>query len=381
MRITGSRIRVGAALAALFAIALAPPAPAQRRSREAEQVIQITRQVMRENHLMAAIVRVQRGRRPVVTAALGNTMTNVPATRDMSWRIGSIAIPYLTTVMLQLRDEGKLSLNDTVSKWYPRYPNADKVTLNMLAHVTSGYPDFIQGNPTFQAVLLSNPFRQFNQQELLGYAFAQPLICAPGQCFHYAHTNFIILGQILAKVTRQPVATFIRRRILRPLKLDRTASSQTAEMPPPVLHAFGFDRGIYEDTTGWSPSWSIGQGLIMYGDIKDVATSAEPILGGRLLSRSLSRRQLVARFPTPGQPQEPFYYASGLIVIGNWRVQNPYINDYAGIQAYLPGKRLTIAVVSTVGLAGNRTGEQVSQVIFQRIANRLAPSDPVEFPG
>jgi hypothetical protein len=119
----------------------------------------------------------------------------------------------------------------------------------------------------------------------------------------------------------------------------------------------------------------------MYGDIKDVATSAEPILGGRLLSRSLSRRQLVARFPTPGQPQEPFYYASGLIVIGNWRVQNPYINDYAGIQAYLPGKRLTIAVVSTVGLAGNRTGEQVSQVIFQRIANRLAPSDPVEFPG
>ena len=377
---TSTRIGVGAALAVLLVIALAPPAAAQRRSREAEQIIRITRQVMRENHLMAAIVRVQRGRRPVVTAALGNTMTNVPATPDMSWRIGSIAIPYLTTVMLQLRDEGKLSLNDTVSKWYPRYPNADKVTLKMLAHVTSGYPDFIQENPTFEAVLLSNPFRQFNQQELLRYAFAQPLICAPGQCFHYAHTNFIILGQILAKVTRQPVATFIRRRILRPLKLDRTASSQTAEMPPPVLHAFGFDRGPYEDTSGWSPSWSIGRGLILYGDIKDVATSAEPILGGRLLSRS-SRRQLVAPFPTPGQPQEPFYYASGLIVIGNWRVQNPYINNYGGVQAYLPRKRLTIAVVSTVGIDGNRTGENVSQVIFQRIAKRLAPSDPVEFPG
>jgi D-alanyl-D-alanine carboxypeptidase len=380
MRSTRTRIGVGAALAILLAIALAPPVAAQRRSREAKQIIRITRQVMRENHLMAAIVRVQRGRRPVVTAALGDTMTNVPATPDMSWRIGSMAIPYMTTVMLQLRDEGKLSLNDTVSKWYPRYPNADKVTLKMLAHVTSGYPDFIQENPTFQAVLLSNPFRQFNQQELLRYAFAQPLICAPGQCFHYAHTNFIILGQILAKVTRQPVATFIRRRILRPLKLHHTASSQTAEMPPPILHAYGFDRGPYEDTTSWTPSWGLGRGMLLYSDIKDVATSAEPILGGRLLSRS-SRRQLVAPFPTPGQPQEPFYYASGMIVIGNWRVQNPYINNYGGVQAYLPGKRLTIAVVSTVGIDGNRTGENVSQVIFQRIAKRLAPSDPVEFPG
>jgi D-alanyl-D-alanine carboxypeptidase len=379
MRSTGTRIGAAAALAILLAVAPAEPAAAQKRSREAREVIRITRQVMRENHMMAAIVRVQRGRRPVVTAALGNTMTDVPATTNMSWRIGSIAIPYMTTVMLQLRDEGKLSLNDTVSKWYPRYPNADRVTLRMLAHSTSGYPDFIQENPTFQAVLLSNPFRQFDQQELLRYAFALPLVCAPGQCFHYAHTNFIILGQILAKVTRRPVKTFLRRRILRPLKLDHTASSQVAEMPPPILHAFGFDRGIYEDTSGWSPSWSIGRGLIMYGTITDVARSAEPILGGRLLSRS-SRRELVAPFPTPGQPRQPFYYGSGLVVIGNWRIQNPYINDYAGVQAYLPSKRLTIAVVSTLGIEGNRTDQNISQVIFQRIANRLAPSDPVAFP-
>jgi hypothetical protein len=67
--------------------------------------------------------------------------------------------------------------------------------------------------------------------------------------------------------------------------------------------------------------------------------------------------------------------------MGNWRLQNPYINNYGGVQAYLPGKRLTIAVVSTVRIDGNRTGENVSQVIFQRIAKRLAPSDPVVFPG
>ena len=58
-----------------------------------------------------------------------------------------MAIPMLTTYVLQLQEQGKLSLDDTLSKWYPEYPNADKVTLRMLSSVTSGYPDFIQTPP------------------------------------------------------------------------------------------------------------------------------------------------------------------------------------------------------------------------------------------
>jgi CubicO group peptidase (beta-lactamase class C family) len=68
-------------------------------------------------------------------------------------------------------------------------PNAGRVTLRMLGHSISGYPDWIQGNPAFVDLLSANPFRLWTDQELLAHAFAQPLICAPGACFHYAHTR------------------------------------------------------------------------------------------------------------------------------------------------------------------------------------------------
>ena len=71
----------------------AQPAAAQRRSREAKEVYRIMRQVMRENRMMAVIVRVQCARRPVVTAALGNTTTDVQATTNMSWRTARLPSP------------------------------------------------------------------------------------------------------------------------------------------------------------------------------------------------------------------------------------------------------------------------------------------------
>ena len=95
----------------------------------------------------------------------------------MHFRLGSMSIPFLTTVLLQLEEEGRLSLDDPLAKWLPSsgYPNADRVTPGMLARSTSGYPDWIQGNPTFVSALLADPFRTWTESELLGYAFAQPL--------------------------------------------------------------------------------------------------------------------------------------------------------------------------------------------------------------
>jgi D-alanyl-D-alanine carboxypeptidase len=120
-------------------------------------------------------------------------MAGAPATRRMHFRIGSIAIPYLIDQLLILQDEGKLSLDDPVSNWLPGLPNGDRVTLRMLANSTSGYPDWIQGNPSFTETLLADIFRQWKTQALMDAAFSQPLICDPGTCFHYAHTNYVVL--------------------------------------------------------------------------------------------------------------------------------------------------------------------------------------------
>ena len=64
------------------------------------------------------------------------------------------------------------------------------------------------------------------------------MACEPGACFNYAHTNFVILGEVLRKVTGKPVETLLQEGILAPLSLDNTRSEATAVIQEPVLHAF-----------------------------------------------------------------------------------------------------------------------------------------------
>src|SRR5260370_29363232 len=64
------------------------------------------------------------------------------ATRAMHFRIGNVTETFETTWLLQLVDQGKIRLDDPVSKWLPTLPNADKVTVGMLANSTAGYASF-----------------------------------------------------------------------------------------------------------------------------------------------------------------------------------------------------------------------------------------------
>ena len=128
-------------------------------------------------------------------------MTGVPATADMHFRNGAVAISYVSTLLLILVDEKKVSLDDKLSKWVPEIPHTDRVTLRQLAQMTSGYTDYVIGNAEFDAALYTDPFRQWEPEELLGFATSKPLLYAPGTNWNYAHTNYVILGMALEKAT------------------------------------------------------------------------------------------------------------------------------------------------------------------------------------
>jgi D-alanyl-D-alanine carboxypeptidase len=374
---------LAAAIATLsLAAGVVQSASAASQRAEAREVMSVARAVMREQHLAGMILRVDRGNRHVVTAALGESMTGVPVTREMHFRIGSESIPYLTTILLQLQEQGRLDLDDPLSKHLPNTdaPNADRVTLRMLGHSISGYPDWIQGNQAFVDILLANPFRLWSDQELLDHAFAQPLICDPGTCFHYAHTNFLLLGQVATAVTGQPFGMLVRRRIFRPLQLRHTTITRTAKMPEPALHAYGTDRGPYEDTSSWSPSWGLGKGQLMVSTIDDVAASARSILGAKLISRA-SEREFVARPAVVQTPVAGLSYGLGVVLTGDWRLQNPYVNNYAGVMAYLPDERLSVSVVTTKGPNADFNGSNPSETALARLADAIAPRHPVRLPG
>ena len=195
------------------------------KERVASEIDKIVRKIMTDNDLKAVIAGVSVAGQPVLTKAWGESMAGVPATYDMHLRNGSVAIAYLSVVTLQLQEKGVLSLDDKLAKWFPDYQKADRITLAMLLNATSGYADYVNLKvlPLYQ-----NPFRAWQPNELIALSLKQPMVCEPGTCFAYAHTNFVILGKVIEKATGRGVAELIRDGILVPLSLNDTRSEQTA---------------------------------------------------------------------------------------------------------------------------------------------------------
>ncbi len=343
----------------------------------AKEIVAITRLVMAEKDAKAVILRVDVGDRTVVNRGLGISMPGTPASSKMKFRPGAMTIPLLTTIALQLQDTGRLSLDDTLSEWYPEYPNADRVTLRMLASVTSGYPDFIQENPPFQAAQLAEPFRQWTDDELLDYAFALPVVCDPGTCFHYAHTNFILLGRVIEQVTGQTVAELLTERFLDPLGMRDTKITKLPAIPAPALHAYTSERGVYEDSTSWSPSWGLGNGLIVTSTAADMIKLIDAVGTGELLSESAASQQIepISQGLT-GAPTD-INYGLGIVVGNNgWVFQNPIFNGYAGILAYLPSQEISILIENTHGPTA-APGSSIATDIFKALTQYLTPNDPI----
>ncbi|GAA2708243.1 serine hydrolase domain-containing protein [Actinoplanes palleronii] len=380
-------------VAVLVAGGWAPPAAAGDRPAgcvataqprgTAAQIVDIVRTARREFDLSAALVRVSVGGREVVTAAVGDAMTGVPASTGMHFRVGSVGIAYLNIVLLQLADKGIVKLDEPIARWLPALPRADKVTLRMLGSSMSGYPDYVTYEP-FITKIYADPFRQWTERELVDLATSRPLWYEPGTNWSYSHANFVVLGQILAKVTGTPVGELMRQRILKPLGLTETSSQDNAVIPQPVLHGFTIERGTYEDATYWNPSWTTASGAVLTSDICDLEASARGVGDGRLLSAAALRIQrdpgTVGRGgPTATCPAsicirhtEQSHYGLGVMVKNGWIQQSPSFGGYSAVQTYLPGKDIAIAVATTRGRT--TTVVNSAMTVADRLAGLLAPA-------
>jgi CubicO group peptidase (beta-lactamase class C family) len=370
---------------------------------KADAVMRIVRDTMAQAHLKAVIVRVTVDGKEVVTQAAGESMTGVPATTGMHFRNGAVAISYVSTLLLKLVDEKKVSLDDKLSKWLPEIPHADRVTLGQLAQMTSGYVDYVIGNTAMNEALYANPFRRWTTHDLLNFAVNQPLLYEPGTNWNYAHTNYVLLGLALEKATGQEMSKLLTDKVLRPLGLTNTVNSLTPEIPSPVLHAFSSERraalkipagtSFYEESTFWDPSWTITHGAIQTTNIYDMEATAVGIGSGKLLTADSYKKMVSTelRGKTHKQPgcttcdamNDIYTYGLGLVISGNWLLQNPLFSGYAALEAYLPSQKVAIAVAATYAPeAFDDQGDYRNEAdtLFRRIAAELAPDDAPPMP-
>jgi D-alanyl-D-alanine carboxypeptidase len=345
-----------------------------RAAGQAAHIVALARAAMKRDDLRAVILSVWDGDRQIARAALGQSITSQPATTAMHFRIGAIAIPYLAILLLQLVDHKRVSLDDPLSKWFPRLRAARRITLADLIESRSGYYDY-EKSPKLVKKLYANPFRYFSQQYLIHLGVSHRLVNKPGNGFNYAHTNFVILGHVLQKITGKPLAQLIKTDILTPLGLSNTNSPVTPAIRPPVLEAYDSERGVYEDSTYWNPSWSLAAGAIMTSDITDVARTAIAVGSGTLLSRASYRLMIKPRslLTPPGAPK--IYYGMGVVLDNSWVLQNPLFAGYNATMAYLPSKKITIAVATTLGPKASPSTNYSTQ-LTAAIGKYLAPQRP-----
>jgi D-alanyl-D-alanine carboxypeptidase len=342
---------------------------------QASQIVDAVRSQFTAGVLSGVVFGVWRDGAAVATGALGVGQSGVPATRDMHFRIGNVLEEMLTTQLLRLVEEGEIALDDPISNWFPELPNADKVTVNMLAHSTSGYNDFVT-TQAFIDAFDKDPFKIWELDELIDIAMSKPPLFDPGTNWAFSDTNFVLLGQIVQEVGGQPFSEQVQE-IWDELEMDNTAISITSVIEPPVMHAYSNERGPFEDVTFWSPSWvpNAGNGT---SNLDDMAVWAEALAEGTVLSAESHELQLAPTTAGLGPMTEDSYYAMATAVSSGWVGTNPQVDGYSGIVAYHPEQEVTVVVFATIGPDGD-IATAYATGIYGEITNVVTPGEKLPF--
>jgi len=182
----------------------------------------------------------------VVAAGLARVeIPRTPMTPEHMLPIGSNTKPFVATRVLQLAEQGDLSLEDTLSSWWPDIPNADSITVRQLLNHTSGVPR-LSGDLCSYSLL--DPVHEWTTEEILACIDGLSPLSTPGEEFHYTNTNYVLLGSIVEKVTENPLHEEIRNSLLSPLGLDHTFTLFYEDPPGELARSYEWDSSWLDVT-------------------------------------------------------------------------------------------------------------------------------------
>jgi D-alanyl-D-alanine carboxypeptidase len=251
--------------------------------------------------------------------ASGRRMT----TRDR-FRIGSITKPMVATVVLQLVDEGLLSLDDSVAHFLPGLlPDGGRITIRQLLNHTAGLADYIDDQGFIDAVF-TQPSRVWTPHELVAIGDAMPRSFTPGAAdrWDYSNTNYIVLGLVAEAVGDQPIAELLEDRVFEPLGMTSTFFATAPSLPAPFAQGYVDLIGLDDFVVGTlvSPTVAGAAGAVV-STAEDVLRFVEALAAGELVSAASHVASLTtvpaSRVYVPGESIE-FGYGLGVLAGDGW---------------------------------------------------------------
>lgn len=292
-------------------------------------------------------------------------------TTDTPMRVASVTKTMTSVVVLQLVEEGALSLETPLSDFLPDYPLADQITVKHLLQHRSGIYDITLDDKIFRNYLIANTTTWLSPQDVLAWTYgdtpdpagAHPEIDsiakqiliprqaanAPGEGFHYSQPGFIALGIMIETVTGKPLARVLEERIFQRLGMSSTrlAEEDASENPVSYTYLFGATAlGTHLlpslNSLG-SSSWAAG-GVI--STTHDLMIYFEALITGELLSQSALQQmtEWVVSDAEPSGWNTVEYYGLGF----SHKVRNGY--SLRGHDGSMPGSGATMQHIDDIGV-------------------------------
>lgn len=289
-----------------------------------------------------------------------------PVTLDTKVRIGSNTKTWTGTAILQMVQEGKLKLDDPVSKYRPDVPNGANITITDLLNMRSGLYNYTETLELNKA-LDNEPQKVWTPDQLLALAFAHPPYFAPDKGYHYSNTNTVLLGLIAENLDKKPLRQIFQDRFFTPLGMTGSSFPANDDASIPATYSRGYVYGTNVETmddpsipahqlaaveagtlkpadvTNHNPSWtwSAGQGI---STANDLATWVKAMVGGKLLDPSTQRIRMNSFQPTKaGDPASPSY-SLNLAKMGPLYGHTGELPGYNSFMGYDPVTDVTLVV-------------------------------------
>lgn len=286
-------------------------------------------------------------------AGLAQLNPNVAIRPDDRVGIGSIAKPFVATVVLQLAEADRFTLDAALPSVLPagvtsRFPSAPQVTLRMLLGHRSGLPEW--DSEEVEVTAARDPAKVWQPAELLDLAAAQPPMFPPGTRYSYSNTNYTLLGMVIEHATGRSWRDEVTDRIVKPLQLAASVLPAPGDRSLGGPHAHGYveANGQMLDVTTVDPSMAgAAGGNSLVTNMGDLVHFLDALLAGRLFRRPATLQAMLAFQPATGEPGQ-VGYGLGLLrrVLPGGVETIDHLGGAVGFRAYvarLPRQQVTLA--------------------------------------
>jgi CubicO group peptidase (beta-lactamase class C family) len=300
-------------------------------------------------------------------ANLEHNVRNMPRTK---FRIGSMTKQFTAAAILQLQEAGKLDVESPVSTYLAEYPNGDQITVHQLLNHTAGVPDYTSF-PDF----LETVRQPTTLEELVTRFQDEPLEFTPGERYSYSNSGYVLLTQIIERVSGQSYTEYVREHIFEPLGMADSGYDNHEAVLTNRASGYDFTGDDYVNAAFVDMTFAVGAGGL-YSTVEDLykwnrALDTQVVLSAPSLAAMFAPSTVVDESADP-----PSYYGYGWETTGHlgrkliWHIGR--LAGFVTMTARYPDEELLVLVLSNVGGAS-------SDVIARDLA-AIVFGEPYELP-